>query len=156
MRRRIDARLKLASIALEPPIDASAMIPDPALATRLGAALAAPLAEWSPFPLNEGYRTVDSRRRLSGQPSSKPYGHSGAILTNADGVKSASVHQGQGMGVPGTGRAADCCTVKDGSAFISPANDPVCARHVDAVEKAGLRAGLPSLSSSIAPQCGLP
>lgn len=155
MRKRINARLKLISIALEPPIDSDKTHLDATFAQKLEAALAALAAQGSPFRLVEGYRTVARQQWLygSGRPSAKPFGRPGAILTNADGVKSISAHQGSGN--PGTGTAADCYPVKNGAVFIPPANDPVWVRYADAVEEAGLRAGLRFSSFPDAPHCEL-
>lgn len=155
MRKRINARLKLISIALEPPIDADSTHLDAEFWKKMKSALAVLASQGRPFKLVEGFRTVDRQQWLygSGRPSAKPYGRPGAILTNADGVKSLSAHQGDGS--PGSGKAADCYPMRNGSVYIPPATDLVWERYADAVEKEGLRAGLRFQSFPDAPHCEL-
>jgi hypothetical protein len=139
--RRINAMLKGITLALEPPLNDDPLDLLPAFRTKLDAALSALLAAGKPFKLVEGFRTVDRQQWLygSGRPTVKPYGRPGPILTNADGVKTLSKHQG--TGVAGTATAADCYPTKNGKVYIPPAADPVWEAYALALEAQGLIAG---------------
>jgi len=138
--RLIDARLKTLAIAAEPPIDANPNHLDADFRTDLIAALADLGVASKPFKLVEGFRTVERQQWLygSGRPNA-PYGRPGPILTNADGVNDKSLHQGDGT--PGTGRAADCYPMKNGTVYIPPASDPIWKAYADIVREHGLVAG---------------
>jgi hypothetical protein len=154
--RRIDTSFKGLTQALEPPIDRNSADLEPAFRARLEAALSSLRASGSPFKLIEGFRTVERQQWLygSGRPSAMPYGRPGKTVTNADGVRIKSKHQGNGM--PGSGVAADCYPLQDGKAYVPPATDPVWGLYATAVEAQGLLAGFrwPKLKDS--PHCELP
>lgn len=139
--RRIDVALK-GLAQTEPPIDNDPSHLDGGFLTRLQAALASLAAAGTPFRLVEGFRTVNRQQWLygSGRPSAVPYGRSGPILTQADGVNNRSNHQGDGS--VGSGRAADCYPLRNGSVYIPPATDQVWEAYATAVEQQGLTAGL--------------
>lgn len=138
---RIDVVAK-GLLQTEPPIDNSPANLDAAFRARLEAALAGLSAAGTPFRLVEGFRTVNRQQWLygSGRPAAVPYGRPGPILTAADGVTNRSKHQGNGN--PGSGKAADCYPLRNGSVYIPPATDPVWAAYAAAVERQGLIAGL--------------
>jgi hypothetical protein len=139
--RPIDAALKTLVIAAEPPIDNNPSNLDPTFRGKLDAALAQLLAQATPFRFVEGFRTLDRQQWLygSGRPSAVPYGRTGPILTNADGINSLSKHQGNGT--PGSGLAADCYPLKGGSVYIPPDTDPIWDQYATAVVAQGLVAG---------------
>ena len=147
----IDVVLK-GFIQNEPPIDANPAHLVTSFRTKLDAALSTLQAAGTPFKLVEGFRTVERQQFLfgSGRPAAVPYGRPGPILTNADGVMKRSKHQGEGN--PGSGRAADCYPMKDGSVIvpIPPSSDPVWAAYANAVKAQGLIAGheFPTLKDS--------
>jgi hypothetical protein len=138
--RGINARLKTLVIAAEPPIDANPDHLDADFRADLVAALADLEAASDPFKLVEGFRTVERQQWLygSGRPNA-PYGRPGPILTNADGVNKKSLHQGDGT--PGTGRAADCYPVSNGTVYIPSASAPIWKTYADVVREHGLVAG---------------
>jgi hypothetical protein len=152
----INSVFKGLTLAVEPPIDGDPAKLAPALRTKLDAALAQLLAQGQPFKLVEGFRTTDRQQWLfgSGRPTAVPYGRPGSIVTNDDGVKVRSKHQGDGT--PGTGKAADCYPLKDAHVYIPPSADPVWTAYASAVTQQGLVAGhdFPRLKDS--PHCELP
>jgi hypothetical protein len=154
--RPINARLKTLVIAAEPPINNSPSDLDPTFRGKLDAALAQLSDQGSPFRFVEGFRTVDRQQWLygSGRPSAVPYGRSGPILTNADGVNSLSKHQGNGT--PGSGLAADCYPPRGGSVYIPPETDVVWDQYAAAVTAQGLIAGRNFPKFKDSPHCELP
>lgn len=154
--RAISARLKAIAIAAEPPRDADPANLAKAFRDKLQAALAKLAAELTPFKLVEGFRTTDRQQWLygSGRPNAVPYGRPGPILTNADGVNKKSKHQGSGA--PGTGAAADCYPLRNGSVYIPPSTDPVWRKYADAVVAEGLLAGHDFTTIKDSPHSELP
>jgi hypothetical protein len=154
--RSIDASLKAITIAAEPPIDHDLAHLDPAFHGKLDAVLSQLSSQGIPFRFVEGFRTRDRQQWLygSGRPSAVPYGRPGPILTNADGVNKLSKHQGDGT--IGSGKAADCYPLRDGSVYIPPNTDPVWTSYAEDVVQQGLVAGqnFPSLKDS--PHCEMP
>jgi hypothetical protein len=106
--RPIDAALKAAALAVEPPINADRAALDQLFVGKLDAALARLSGQGMPFRLVEGFRTTERQQWLfgSGRPGVVPHGRPGPIVTNADGVTKLSRHQG--TGIAGSGKAADC------------------------------------------------
>src|SRR6267378_1680463 len=104
--RRIDARLKGLALAVEPPLDADPADLFTAFREKLQSTLAQLQGANTSFKLVEGYRTVERQQWLygSGRPNAQPYGRPGPIVTNADGVRKKSKHQGDGF--PGSRHAA--------------------------------------------------
>lgn len=153
--RRIEVRGKGLTQAAEPPIDANPQSLLPAFSQKLEAALAQLAAANTPFRLVEGYRTTDRQQWLfgSGRPLARPYGRAGPILTNADGVRTRSKHQGDGN--PGSGVAADCYPTRNGRLYIPPSTDPIWNAYADAVEAQGLVAGHRWTSIRDSPHCEL-
>ena len=153
--KRIDAALKTIVVAAEPPLDSNPADLAPSFHGKLDAALAALSAQGNPFRLVEGFRTVERQQWLygSGRPSAVPYGRTGPTLTNADGVRVRSKHQGNGS--PGSGLAADCYPLRDGKVYIPGSDDPIWDRYAAAVVGQGLIAGrnFPTLKDS--PHCEL-
>lgn len=153
--RRINTVLKGMAIALEPPIDADATHLNAVFRTKLEALLSNLSAQGTPFKFVEGFRTLNRQQWLygSGRPSAVPYGRTGPIVTNADGVVNVSNHQG--TGAVGSGKAADCYPLRNGKLYIPPSSDPVWEKYAVAVEAQGLRAGhhFPSFKDS--PHCEL-
>lgn len=151
----INAQWKGITVAAEPPIDNDTAKLDPIFLQKLNAALATLSAQGTPFKFVEGFRTRDRQQWLygSGRPKVSPYGRPGAILTNADGVKNLSKHQGDG--VAGSGKAADCYPIKGAHVYIPPASDPVWEIYASTVKAQGLIAGhdWPKLKDS--PHCEL-
>lgn len=143
------------AIALEPPIDADATHLNAVFRTKLEALLSNLSAQGTPFKFVEGFRTLNRQQWLygSGRPSAVPYGRTGPIVTNADGVVNVSNHQG--TGAVGSGKAADCYPLRNGKLYIPPSSDPVWEKYAVAVEAQGLRAGhhFPSFKDS--PHCEL-
>lgn len=139
----------------EPPKDRNPDHLMPSFREKLMAALDALAVAGTPFKFDEGFRTVDRQQWLYGQgrPDAKPYGRPGKKVTDRDGVKRLSNHQGTGM--PGAGRAADCYPTKDGQVDIPPVTDPVWEMYAAAVERQGLVAGL-RWKEKDAPHCELP
>jgi hypothetical protein len=143
-------------IAAEPPTNNNPNDLDATFRAKLGAALTDLAAQGTPFKFVEGFRTVERQQWLfgSGRPAAIPFGRAGRIVTERDGVKKLSNHQGNG--IAGSGKAADCYPLKpDGRIHIPPSSDPVWQRYADAVIKQGLTAGLnfPKLKDS--PHCEL-
>ena len=151
----IDAMAKTIVVASEPPIDANFEHLVTELATRLREALEDLAAKGKPFKFVEGFRTADRQQWLygSGRPNASPYGRTGPIITYKDGVNALSNHQGNGT--PGTGRAADCYPVRNGSVYIPAASDPVWETYAGAVNAQGLDAGYYWTSFKDAPHCEL-
>ena len=154
--KRINAALKTIVVAAEPPLDPNPADLAPSFREKLAAALTELSAQGSPFRLVEGFRTLDRQQWLfgSGRPSAVPYGRPGPILTNADGVRALSKHQGNGT--PGSGLAADCYPLQDGKVYIPGNDDPIWDHYAAAVVAQGLVAGrnFPTLRDS--PHCELP
>jgi hypothetical protein len=152
----IKADLKALTLAAQPPIDHDPTHLDATFRTKLDAALAQLSSHGTPFRFVEGFRTTDRQQWLygSGRPSAVPYGRPGAILTNADGIHTLSKHQGNGT--IGSGKAADCYPLRNGSVYIPPNDDPVWDKYAAAVIAQGLLAGqnFPTLKDS--PHCELP
>ena len=132
-----------AAAAVEPPKDRDTSHLSPAFATKLAAVLAQLAKENIPFKFDEGFRTVDRQQWLygSGRPNAKPYGRSGPIVTYKDGVKELSNHQGNGK--PGSGNAADCYPMANGSIIWPPPpiTDKRWKRYADLAKEQGLDAG---------------
>ena len=139
-KRAIDVRLK-GLVQAEPPRDSDPVNLDPVFHARLAAALDALASQGTPFKLVEGFRTVDRQQWLygSGRPTVVPFGRPGPIVTQRDGVKKLSNHQGNGA--PGSGRGAECYPVRNGKVFIPPSSDPVWEQYARAAEAHGLSAG---------------
>ena len=154
--RRIDARLKGLIQAVEPPLDADPSHLLPRFRQRLEATLAQLRNANTPFKLVEGYRTVDRQQWLygSGRPAAQPYGRPGPIVTNADGMRVRSKHQGDGS--PGTGVAADCYPTRNGQVYIPPSSDLIWESYASAVEVQGLVAGHHWPSFKDSPHCENP
>lgn len=154
--RSIDAALKAITLAVEPPSDHDPTHLNPAFRSRLDAALSQLSSQGIPFRFVEGFRTRDRQQWLygSGRPAAVPYGRPGPVLTNADGVNTLSKHQGDGT--IGSGKAADCYPLRNGSVYIPSNTDPVWASYAQAVTQQGLVAGqnFPSLKDS--PHCEMP
>ena len=154
--RRIDARLKGLALAVEPPLDADPADLFTAFREKLQSTLAQLQGANTPFKLVEGYRTVERQQWLygSGRPNAQPYGRPGPIVTNADGVRKKSKHQGDGSA--GSGLAADCYPTKNGRVYIPPSSDPLWGAYASAVAAQGLIAGhnWPALKDS--PHCEYP
>jgi hypothetical protein len=153
--RPINAALKAAVLAVEPPINRDRAALDQTFVLKLDAALADLNAQGTPFKLVEGFRTTERQQWLfgSGRRGVEPHGRPGPILTNADGVSKLSRHQG--TGVTGSGRAADCYPMKDGKVFIPPNTDPVWSAYAAAVVAQGLVAGHNFKSIKDSPHCEL-
>ena len=154
--KTIDAALKTIVIAAEPPADSNPTHLDPTFRSRLDAALAQLSTQGNPFRFVEGFRTVDRQQWLygSGRPSAVPYGRPGPILTNADGTNTLSKHQGNGT--PGSGKAADCYPLRDGTVYIPPSPDPIWNVYAAAVVAQGLVAGRNFPAFKDSPHCELP
>ena len=152
----IDASFKAITVAAEPPIDHDPAHLDPTFRSKLEAALSQLSSEGIPFRFVEGFRTRDRQQWLygSGRPSAVPYGRPGPILTNADGVNTLSKHQGDGM--IGSGTAADCYPLRNGSVYIPSNTDPVWTSYAQAVTLQGLVAGLNFPSFKDSPHCEMP
>jgi peptidoglycan L-alanyl-D-glutamate endopeptidase CwlK len=145
-----------AALAPQPAADRDPGKLHPVLRQKLEAALGVLRQNGTPFALVEGYRTLERQQWLygagrTGVPFSRP---DERIVTYADGVHSRSKHQGDGS--PGTGRAADCCPLKNGAFDWPNASDPVWRRYADAVRAQGLAPGLDWPSFKDAPHCELP
>ncbi len=129
--------------AAEPPINRDPAHLLPEFRAKLDAVLAQLAAEGTPFKFHEGFRTAERQQWLygSGRPDVKPYGRPGDVVTQRDGVKRLSNHQGNGT--PGTGRAADCYPTENGKVIWPPpkANDPRWRRYADLARAEGLDAG---------------
>jgi hypothetical protein len=142
-------------IGAEPPLDRDPNDLAPEFWSRLEGVLRQLEAQGTPFRFHEGFRTVERQQWLygSGRPSA-PFGRTGPIVTNADGLSVKSNHQGNGA--PGSGRAADCYPIRDGRVFIPAASDPLWKTFADAVRANGLSAGLYWPRFKDAPHCELP
>lgn len=154
--RRIDVVFKGLLQAAEPAIDRDPARLDSVFWSRLQAALASLAGRGVVFKLHEGFRTTVRQQWLygSGRPDAIPFGRQGKIVTNADGVNRRSKHQGNTE--PGSGRAADCYPIKNGSVYIPPSSDAIWTKFAAAVEAEGLLAGhrWPNLRDS--PHCEMP
>jgi hypothetical protein len=156
-RAAIDSRYKGLAQVSEPPRDKNWANLDAAFRTRLAATLDALAQRGTPFVLVEGFRTVPRQQWLygSGRPNAVPYGRPGAIVTQRDGVRKLSNHQG--TGVPGTGRGADCYPVNSsGKVFIPPSSDPLWGKYAAAAMEQGLSAGHHWQSFKDSPHVELP
>ena len=130
--------------AAEPPKDRDPAKLAAAFRVKLQAVLDQLSAEGTPFKFDEGFRTVDRQQWLygSGRPAAKPYGRSGPIVTQRDGVNKLSNHQGNGTA--GSGRAADCYPAQANGKIIwppPPMSDPRWKRFADLAKAQGLEAG---------------
>jgi hypothetical protein len=139
------ARLPIAAaplaIVTEPPIDRDPAKLDPDFRARLMKTLDLLKAERLPFKFHEGFRTVQRQQWLFGQgrPAAKPFGRTGNIVTQKDGVKNLSNHQGNGT--PGSGCAADCYPLDANGKVTLNAPDKVWKRYAEVAEAQGLTAG---------------
>lgn len=150
----IDLRHKGLVTAAEPPKDRDLANLDSNFRGKLLNVLSALQGSGKPFQFNEGYRTIDRQQWLygSGRPHAKPYGREGRIITNADGVKKRSSHQGNGSA--GSGLAADCYPIDStGKIYIPDIADPIWKIYADAVTKEGLEAGYYWQKLKDAPHC---
>jgi len=140
-RQAISATHKGLVQVAEPPSDRNFANLDPAFQARLAAALSALTERGTPFKLVEGFRTVERQQWLfgSGRPTAVPFGRPGPIVTQRDGVKRLSNHQGDGT--PGSGRGADCYPTRNGKVFIPPSSDPLWEKYASAAEQQSLVAG---------------
>ena len=129
------------ALQAEPARDSNWANLDPAFKARLAATLSALSDRGTPFKLVEGFRTVERQQWLygSGRPTAVPFGRPGPVVTQRDGVKRLSNHQGSG--VPGTGHGADCYPTNNGKVFIPPASHPLWEQYAGAAEEQGLVAG---------------
>jgi hypothetical protein len=154
-KRGINPVFKGLTIAAEPPIDADPTHLAPLFRAKLNASLQDLADQNKPFKFVEGYRTTDRQQWLygSGRPKVVPHGRPGPILTNADGVTKRSKHQGEGT--PGSGWAADCYPVKDGSVYIPPSSHPIWSAYATAVTDQGLVAGHHWSTQKDSPHCEL-
>ena len=136
----IDARLK-GLVQAEPARDNDPTNLDPLFRDRLAATLTTLFNRGTPFKLVEGFRTVERQQWLygSGRPAARPFGRPGPVVTQRDGVRRLSNHQGDGA--PGSGRGADCYPLRDGKVFIPPSSDPIWEQYARAAEEHGLVAG---------------
>jgi hypothetical protein len=128
--------------AAEPAKDRDPAKLAPAFRAKLDAVLAKLAAEGTPFKFDEGFRTVERQQWLygSGRPNA-PFGRTGPIVTQKDGVKELSNHQGNGTA--GSGRAADCYPMANGKIIWPPPpiSDPRWKRLADLAKAQGLDAG---------------
>jgi hypothetical protein len=140
-RQAISATHKGLVQAAEPPSDRNFANLDPAFQARLAAALSALTERGTPFKLVEGFRTVERQQWLfgSGRPTAVPFGRPGPIVTQRDGVKRLSNHQGDGTA--GSGRGADCYPTRNGKVLIPPSSDPLWEKYASAAEQQSLVAG---------------
>jgi len=92
------------------------------------------------FKFHEGFRTVERQQWLYGQGrKSVAYARPGPIVTQRDGVRRLSNHQGTGK--PGTGMAADCYPLDArGRVILEPA-EAVWEAYASVAESVGLSAG---------------
>jgi len=144
-------------LAADPPIDRDLSHLAPIFKEKLLRVLVSMQQIGKPFKFNEGYRTVDRQQWLygSGRPRVSPYGREGPIITNADGVKKLSSHQGKGS--QGTGLAADCYPINaQGQVYIPDISDGIWRTYADAIIKEGLEAGYDWNSFKDPPHCELP
>lgn len=150
----IDVAFKGALI-LEPARDNNPENLDPDFRQRLVAALVDLSARGTPFKFVEGFRTVERQQWLfgSGRPDAVPFGRAGSIVTQRDGVRKLSNHQGDGT--PGSGKGADCYPLKDGRVFIPPVSDPLWQAYAEAIKRQGLKAGIDFPTLRDAPHCEL-
>jgi hypothetical protein len=132
--------LSLEATITEPPIDRSPANLDADFRGRLEKTLATLAAEGTPFKFHEGFRTVQRQQWLYGQGRPKaPFGRKGNVVTNRDGVKKLSNHQGNG--VPGSGCAADCYPLNAKGKVTLKAPQKVWRRYAEVAEANGLTAG---------------
>jgi hypothetical protein len=129
-----------AATVTEPPIDRDPAKLDPEFRVRLEKVLAACSAEGIPFKFHEGFRTVQRQQWLYGQGRpNAPFGRPGNIVTNRDGVKKLSNHQGNGL--QGSGCAADCYPLNAQGKVMLNAPDKTWRRYAEIAEVNGLTAG---------------
>jgi len=133
-----------AAQAAEPPINRDPANLDPNFRAKLLKTLEILASEGIPFKFHEGFRSVERQRWLYGQgrPTARTYGRSGSRVTNADGVKKISNHQGNGE--PGSGRAADCYPADATGKVLwppPPDKDQRWIRYAEVAEAQGLTAG---------------
>jgi hypothetical protein len=144
------------ALALEPPRDNNPENLHPDFRAKLMAALDDLASRGTPFKFVEGFRSVERQQWLfgSGRPQVVPFGRPGSIVTQRDGVKKRSNHQGDGT--PGSGKGADCYPLKDGRVFIPrQASDPLWRAYAEAVKRQGLKAGIDFPTLKDAPHCEL-
>ncbi|HEX7833255.1 MAG TPA: M15 family metallopeptidase [Thermoanaerobaculia bacterium] len=124
----------------EPPINRDLADLDPAFRAKLEKTLADCAAAGIPFKFNEGFRTVERQRWLYGQGRPKaPYGRPGNVVTNNNGVKKLSNHQGTGK--RGTGCAADCYPLTSAGKVTLSAPESTWKKYAEIAEANGLTAG---------------
>lgn len=130
----------MAATVNEPPIDRDPAKLDPEFRVRLEKVLATCSAEGIPFKFHEGFRTVERQQWLYGQGRpNAPFGRPGNIVTNRDGVKKLSNHQGNGL--QGSGCAADCYPLNAQGKVTLKAPDKTWKRYAEIAEANGLIAG---------------
>lgn len=127
---------------VEPPKSVRLTDLDPAFLERLNHLLDDLQAAGVPFRIIEGWRSRERQQWHygSGRPGVEPFGRPGPIVTQRDGVRVLSNHQGTGD--PGTGKAVDLWPVRqDGSVFCPSADDEVWQWLAEAAEDYGLVSG---------------
>jgi len=152
----IDAREKTIVLAAEPPANADWGELVIAFAEKLRCVLKELEEMKTPFKFVEGFRTEERQQWLygSGRPNVTPFGRHGPIVTNRDGVKRLSNHQGNGT--PGSGRAADCYPIINGRVCVEKVPEAVWKAYADLARKHGLDAGYYWTSFKDSPHCELP
>ncbi|HJW95018.1 MAG TPA: M15 family metallopeptidase [Thermoanaerobaculia bacterium] len=130
--------------AAEPPKDRDYAHLSGEFRAKLQAVLAQLEKEGTPFKFDEGFRPVERQQWLygSGRPNAKPFGRPGPVVTQKDGVKNLSNHQGDGT--TGSGNAADCYPMAGGKIIWPPPkdSDPRWKRYAELAEAQGLQAGM--------------
>jgi len=128
------------AVISEPPIDRNPASLDADFRARLEKVLATLSAEGVPFKFHEGFRTVQRQQWLYGQGRpTAPFGRPGNKVTNKDGVKNLSNHQGNGL--PGSGCAADCYPLNAQGKVTLNAPEKTWQRYAEVAEANGLTAG---------------
>jgi hypothetical protein len=132
--------ISLEAVVTEPPIDRDPAKLDGEFRVRLEKTLSACAAEGIPFKFHEGFRTVQRQQWLYGQGRpNAPFGRPGNVVTNRDGVKKLSNHQGNGL--PGSGCAADCYPLNAQGKVTLNAPEKTWKRFAELAEANGLTAG---------------
>ncbi|HEX7830359.1 MAG TPA: M15 family metallopeptidase [Thermoanaerobaculia bacterium] len=132
--------VSLEAVVTEPPIDRDPAKLDGEFRVRLEKTLTACAAEGIPFKFHEGFRTVQRQQWLYGQGRpTAPFGRPGNVVTNRDGVKKLSNHQGNGL--PGSGCAADCYPLNAQGKVTLNAPEKTWKRFAEIAEANGLTAG---------------
>lgn len=119
----------------EPPINRDPQALDAEFMVRLQKTLETMEGEGKPFKFHEGFRTVERQQWLYASGRTRP----GNVVTNADGVKKRSNHQGDGF--YGSGRAADCYPLDSRGKVILNPPVAVWRRFAEVAESNGLTAG---------------